>query len=116
MGLYFIFTGVTHFNPPPNLPAVMQWMYSLPAWLHYLSGGAEILGGIGLILPGLAKIQTRLTPLAAAGLVLVMLGAMVYHILRGESQNLLMNLVLAVILGFIAYRRWRANPLPERSE
>ena len=47
-------------------------MYDLPAWLHWISGIAEILGGLGLILPGLFRIQTRLIPLAAGGLALVM--------------------------------------------
>ena len=116
LGIYFFVTGIVHFILPPNLPDVMAWMYDLPGWLHYLSGAAEILGGLGLILPGLTRIQTRLTPLAAAGLVVVMIGAMAYHINRGEIQNLFMNLVLALLLAIVAYGRWRSHPLPERDE
>ena len=74
LGLYFLAIGVVHFIVPPDLPATLSWMYDLPAWLHWISGTAEILGGLGLILPGLAKIQTRLTPLAALGLALIMAG------------------------------------------
>ena len=114
LGIYFIFVGVMHFIVPPNLPAVMAWMYDLSPWLHYVSGTAEILGGLGLILPGLVRIQTRLVPLAAAGLVLVMIGAMGYHITRGEFQNLISNLVLAGLLAFVAYGRWRILPLTDR--
>ena len=69
-GLYFLAVGVMHFIIPPGLPAQMNWMYDLPAWLHWVSGIAEILGGLGLILPGLFRIQTRLVPLAAIGLAL----------------------------------------------
>ena len=115
MGVYFVGVGVTHFIIPPGLPAQMSWMYELTPALHWFSGIAEILGGLGLILPGLTKIQTRLTPLAGAGLVLVMAGATVYHLQRGEFQTIAFNVVLAVIVGFIAYGRWRLKPLAGRS-
>lgn len=111
LGVYFFFTGVVHFIVPPGLPAPMAWMYELSPALHYFSGTAELLAGLGLILPGLTKIQTRLTPLAAAGLVLVMVGAAAWHIPRGEIQNIVMNLILAGLAGFVAYGRWKLSPL-----
>ena len=115
LGLYFLVTGVIHFVVPAGLPEQMAWMYDLPTWLHYVSGIAEILGGLGLILPGLLRRQTRLTPLAAWGLVLVMLGAVVYHITRGEYTNIVINLVLAALLAFVGYGRQRLAPLTDRS-
>ncbi len=115
LGLYFLAIGVMHFIVPPGLPAAMSWMYDLPGWLHWLSGTAEILGGLGLILPGLTKIQTRLTPLAALGLVLVMVGAIIYHLTRGETQNLVINIILAALLFFIYYGRTRLAPLTDRN-
>ena len=115
LGVYFMFIGVTHFTLPPGLPAQMSWMYELTPTLHMISGAAEILGGLGLILPGLTKIQTRLTPLAGAGLALVMLGAIVWHLGRGEVQNIAFNVVLAVLVGFTAYGRWRLSSLADRS-
>ena len=114
-GLYFIFIGATHFMLPPGLPAMMGWMYELSPALHTVSGLAEILGGLGLILPGLTKIQTRLTPLAGLGLVLVMLGALTWHLQRGETQNIAFNIVLAFIVGFIAYGRWKLSPLADKA-
>lgn len=114
LGVYFFFTGVIHFIVPPGLPAPMAWMYELSPALHYFSGAAELLAGLGLILPGLTKIQTRLTPLAAVGLVLVMLGAAAWHIPRGEVQNIVMNLILAGLAGFVAYGRWKLKPLQGR--
>lgn len=115
LGLYFFAIGVMHFVIPPNLPPPMHWMYELPAWLHYVSGTAEILGGLGLILPAVTRIQTRLVPLAASGLTLVMVGAMVYHIPRGEAQNIGFNLVLALLLAFVAYGRWKLSPHSDRN-
>ncbi len=111
LGVYFIITGFVHFIVPPGLPKPMAWMYELPTALHWLSGSAEILGGLGLILPGLVRFQTRLTPLAAAGLVLVMIGAALWHLSRGEFSNILMNAILGGIAAFIAYGRWRLRPL-----
>jgi len=114
MGIYFTFIGAMHFIVPPGLPAQMAWMYELSPGLHAFSGLAEILGGLGLILPGLTKIQTRLTYFAGAGLVLVMLGALVWHLQRGEVSNIIFNVVLALIVGFIAYGRWRLSPLEDK--
>ena len=115
LGLYFISVGISHFMVPPNLPAPMAWMYDLSPALHIISGTAEILGGLGLILPGLFRIQTRLIPLAAIGLILVMAGAAIFHITRGEYFNIGQNIVLAVLLAIIAWGRTR-NPIPERSQ
>ncbi|MBI5653787.1 MAG: DoxX family protein [Chloroflexi bacterium] len=111
LGIYFFFTGIVHFIVPPGLPAPMAWMYELPPGLHYFSGIAEILAGVGLILPGLTRIQPRLTTFAALGLVLLMLGATVWHLPRGEFQNIVMNLILAGIAGFIAFGRSKLSPL-----
>lgn len=113
LGLYFISVGVMHFIVPPGLPAPMQWMYDLTPILHYLSGTAEILGGLGLILPGVTRIQPRLVPLAALGLILVMLGAAIFHINRGEFANIVQNIFLAALLAIVAYGRWRWQPIPE---
>lgn len=113
-GIYFTAVGLLHFILPEGLPAQMGWMYDLPASLHYISGTAEILGGLGLILPGISRIPNRYTPMAAAGLVLVMLGAVLYHLPRGESQNMVFNLVIAALMGFVAYGRWRVSPLKEQ--
>ena len=113
-GVYFVAIGVMHFIAPAGLPDVMAWMYDLPMWLHYASGAAEILGGLGLILPGLTKIKTELTPLAAGGLVIVMLLAAMWHLPRGETQNITTNFVVAAILAVVAFVRWRTHPLPSR--
>jgi hypothetical protein len=53
--------------------------------------------------------------LAASGLALVMVGAIVYHVTRGEIQNIFLNLIIAGILAFIAYGRFKLVPLPEKT-
>jgi len=110
-GVYFIFVGALHFILPAGLPATMAWMYDLSPTLHMVSGTAEILGGLGLILPGVAKTQTRLTPLAAIGLAAIMVLAFVWHAQRGETVNMGGNVVIALLMGFVAYGRLRLQPL-----
>ena len=78
----FLFQGVIKLAPPPELPADFQWVYDLSPGLSAFIGGAELLAVAGLILPGLTKIQPRLTSLAALGLMLVMVSAVIFHIPR----------------------------------
>ncbi len=114
LAVFVTATGAIHFVLPPNLPAPLQWMYDLSPWLHAITGAAELLAAMGLILPGLTRIQPRLTPLAAFGLMLVMLGAIVFHILRGEIGNAVLNVVVAGLAAFVAYGRWRISLLSDQ--
>jgi uncharacterized membrane protein len=107
LGVYFIAIGVMHFVVPDGLPDQLSWMYDLPTWLHVVAGVAEIAGGLGLILPTVTGIRPQLTPLAALGLALVMVGAIVYHAGRGEGQSIVVNVVLAALLSLVAWFRSR---------
>ncbi len=69
-------------------------------------GLAEVLAAIGLIVPRLTGMLPWLTPLAGAGLVLLMLGAMATHLRRREYPNVVPNLVLLALAGFVAYGRF----------
>lgn len=114
-GVYFVAIGVMHFTLPAGLPEPMGWMYELSTTLHVASGIAEIAGGLGLILPAATRIKPHLTPLAAAGLAVVMILASVWHLPRGETQTIVVNLVLAGLLASIAYFRWRIRPVVSRN-
>ena len=75
-------------------------------------GMLEVLAAIGLIVPGLTGILPVLTPLAAVGLVLTMIGAALTHMRRGgESQMIMVNLVLLALAAFVAYGRFALAPL-----
>lgn len=110
-GVYFVAIGIMHFVLPDGLPEAMSWMYDLPETLHVIAGTAETLGGLGLILPGLTRVRPQLTWMAAFGLAIVMLGAMVWHIGRGEYVQMALNLVNVAVLVFIGYGRLRLRPL-----
>ena len=71
-----------------------------------LIGLAEILGAIGLVVPAAVHIAPILVPLAAIGLVLVMVGAAVVHARRNEPMNIAVNLVLIALAVFVAWGRF----------
>jgi uncharacterized membrane protein YphA (DoxX/SURF4 family) len=72
-------------------------------------GAVEVLGALGLILPAAFDIAPILTPIAAAGLALTMLGATIVHARRGESSNIVVTLVLAALAAFVAVMRFGPN-------
>jgi hypothetical protein len=83
------------------------------AFLRFI-GVAEILGAIGLILPGLLRIKPWLTPLAAAGLAVIMVGATVLTLMTGAVAMVPMPLVVGILAVFVAYGRWRLAPQEAR--
>ena len=76
-----------------------------------LIGTLEILGAIGLILPAVTHILPWLTPVAAIGLVLTMIGAMITHGRRNEFPNMAPNLVLLLLAAFIIFGRFVIAPI-----
>ena len=89
---------------------------SLPGPFLRFIGVAEVLGALGLILPGLLHIRPGLTPLAAAGLVIIMIGATGLGLATGDVAMALMPLVVGLLAAFVAYGRWRLAPLRGSSQ
>lgn len=110
-GLYFIAFGVLHFTLPDGLPTLMDWMYELDQGRHTAAGTAEILGGLGLILPGLTGIRPKLSVWAAVGLIAVMVGAIIWHLGREEWLSIGTNVFNIVVLSYIAYGRSKLAPM-----
>ena len=94
---------------------VGPWAAEIPALVVRFIGLAEVLGAIGLILPALTRIQPRLTPLAASGLVVVMILAAIFHATRGEFSGIIPNIVLLALAAFVAYGRTKLVPIEARS-
>lgn len=82
----------------------------LPGPFLRVIGVAEVLGAIGLILPGLLNIRPGLTPLAAAGLVIIMIGATGLGLVVGDPAMALIPLGVGILAAFVAYGRWRLAP------
>ena len=106
----FVGQGAIKFSPPANLPPMLHWVLDLhnsSPGLSAFIGVSELLGAVGLILPGLIKWQPRLTPLAAFGLASAMSLAAVYHLQRGEIANIGINAILCVLTLFVMCGRAR---------
>jgi hypothetical protein len=80
---------------------------ALPGLFVRFIGAAEVLGAIGLILPGLLNIRPGLTPLAAAGLTIIMIGATGITLASGSVGMALLPLVVGLLAAFVVYGRWR---------
>ena len=89
---------------------------TLPGPLLRFIGVAEVLGAIGLILPGLLRIRPGLTVLAAAGLVIIMIGATVITAAAGEVATAGFSLAIGLLAAFVVYGRWRLAPYPRSSD
>jgi uncharacterized membrane protein YphA (DoxX/SURF4 family) len=107
LALLFVFHGWTMLTTTTTVsqPA-MAYILAIPMPFRRFIGVAEILAAVGLILPWLTQIAPVLTPLAAAGLAVVMVGAIIFHIPRKEYPNTVFNLVLLVMATFVAYGRF----------
>ena len=117
LALLFLFTGGIKLVLPLE---VLTEGTPLPGLFVRFLGVAEVLGAIGLILPGLLGIRPRLTPLAACGLVIIMIGATVLTLAGvvpgGGVAPVLIPLVVGLLSAFVAYGRWRLTPLRRGSK
>jgi hypothetical protein len=112
LALVFIFAGSVKLIMPLDLLVAQT---SLPGLFVRFIGIAEVLGGLGLILPGLLRIRPGLTPLAAFELANVTVGAAVITFATTSDPLLsLMPLAVAGLCGFVAYGRGRLVPHRQR--
>lgn len=96
------------------LNASVPWASAIPMGLMRFIGITELLAAVGLILPALLRIRPGLTPLAAAGLALIMVLAAGFHLFRGEYMLILANAVYFGIAVFIAWGRAVKYPITSR--
>jgi uncharacterized membrane protein YphA (DoxX/SURF4 family) len=104
----FVFAGGMKLVTP--IEEMTKEMQMPGAFLRFI-GVVELLGGLGLILPGVFGVATFLTPLAALGLVIIMIGAVVISVaMMPLSPAMLIPVVVGLLLVFVAYGRWRLAP------
>ncbi|HEX9273492.1 MAG TPA: DoxX family protein [Candidatus Binatia bacterium] len=100
----FLFTGGMKLVLPIE---EMTKQMPLPGLFLRFIAVCELLGAIGVILPWLLRIRPGLTPLAAAGLVIIMIGATVTTLMTAGVAVALFPLVVGILAAFVAYGRWR---------
>jgi hypothetical protein len=104
----FLFAGGMKLVMPIE---AMAGPVALPGLLLRFIGVAEVLGAVGLILPGLLRIHAQLTPVAAAGLVIIMIGATVITAMGGTIAPAVVPFVVGVLAASVAYGRARSARL-----
>jgi uncharacterized membrane protein YphA (DoxX/SURF4 family) len=103
LALLFLFAGGAKLVMPIE---EMTKQIALPGLFLRFIAVSEILGGLGLILPWLLRIRPGLTPLAAAGLVIIMIGATAVTLMTGAIAMALFPLAVGLLCAFVAYQRW----------
>ena len=108
LALLFLFSGVMKFvMSPADLTKGSPFSAS---FIHFI-GVMEILGALGLILPAATRIKPALTPLAASGLVIIMIGATWTTVATMGAKMAVLPFVTGILAAFVAYGRWRLAPI-----
>jgi hypothetical protein len=108
----FLFAGSMKLIVPVE---ILTEQSSLPGLFLQFIGVAEVLGAIGVILPALLRVRPGLTPLAAAGLVIIMIGATALTAAGGDIASALFPLGVGLCSAFVAYGRWKLAPVTASS-
>jgi uncharacterized membrane protein YphA (DoxX/SURF4 family) len=112
LALLFLYAGGLKLILPVE---EMTAQIPMPGTFLRFLGVVEVLGAIGLIVPGLTRIRPGLTPLAAAGLVIIMVGATVVTLMYMPPSWAIIPIVTGLLAAFVAYGRWRLAPQAGRS-
>jgi uncharacterized membrane protein YphA (DoxX/SURF4 family) len=113
LAVTFLATGLTKLTQPRAQLAAgsMGWAGDVSDVEFRAVGLLEVLGALGLVLPGALGIAPLLTPLAAVGLALTMIGAIATHARMGETDRLAVPVVLLALTIFVAVERFGAHSL-----
>jgi hypothetical protein len=114
LALLFLFAGGIKLVTPIE-EMLQQMPLALPGWFLRFTGVVEVLGAVGLVLPWLLGVWPVLTPLAALGLMIVMIGAVVFTMSAVDAAMALIPLIVGLSCAFVAYGRWRLTPAPASS-
>jgi uncharacterized membrane protein YphA (DoxX/SURF4 family) len=107
LALVFLFAGGMKLVLPIE---EMTKDIAMPGLFLRFIGVCEVLGGIGVVLPWLLRIRPGLTPLAAAGLVIIMIGAVATTVMTMSVVMAIVPFIVGVLAAFVAYGRWRLRP------
>ena len=112
LAVAFLAHGVMMLVPSPSVALQMNAL--LPRWFQLFLGVAEVAAAIGVTVPGVTRIQPRLVPMAAFGIMVVMTSATILHASRGEYSAAATTLVLLLLSTFVAWQRWSVRPISAR--
>ena len=108
----FLAHGWLFLSPPPDI--AVQMNATLPRWFQIFLGVAEVLAAVGLILPAATRVLPWLVTWAAGGIMIVMIAATGWHVVRGEISSAAITLVLLAMASVVAYMRRGVRPIAAR--
>ncbi|MGE0444972.1 MAG: DoxX family protein [Vicinamibacterales bacterium] len=109
----FLAHGLMFLFPPPDIAVLMN--ESLARWFQVSLGVAEVAAAVGLTLPGLTRILPAAVAWAALGIVITMISATIWHVVRAEWSSAVITFVLLLMAGYVAYMRHRVMPIAARA-
>lgn len=99
------------FHSIEQLEVMWPWTGEVSPGFVRLTGIIDLLGALGILLPALFRFKPVLTPIAASGIVLLMISACIFHICRGEASQIGFNIAFGAIAAFVAYGRFKLAPI-----
>lgn len=111
LALIFAWAGVMKIFKPEDLP--FAWVKG-NANLVLFTGIIDLLAGIGIVLPTLLHIKTKLTIFAAYGIIVLMITASIFHISRGEAKDIGFNIFMLLVSLFVAWGRQKKAPITSK--
>jgi uncharacterized membrane protein YphA (DoxX/SURF4 family) len=114
LAVAFLAHGLMLLFPPASI--VDQMNASMSREFQVFLGVAEVVAAVGLTLPGITGVQPWWTQWAALGIMVVMIAATIYHVMRNEISSAATTLVLLVMATYVAYMRWKVLPIAGRAE
>lgn len=112
LAIAFLLAGGTKLlTPAPDLAEQLTWVEHFPSWAPPVIGTLEVAGAVGVVAPAATGIMPVVTPVAALGLAMTMVGASVVHVWLGEYGGIVPPLVLLALALFVAHGRLRTHPV-----
>lgn len=108
--VYLAAGSVKLLRPKEELVEQMKWTKDVSARTVHGVGAIEVLGALGVVLPGALRVATALVPLAAVGLALVQVGAAITNLRHDEANHVALNVVLIALAVFVAWGRFGPHP------
>jgi hypothetical protein len=109
----FLAHGLLLLFPPASMVEIMN--ATMSASFRIFIGVAEVLAAVGLTLPGITRILPWLISWAAAGIMIVMISATVFHLMRAEISSAITTAILLIMAIYLAYMRWKVKPIRPRT-
>jgi len=113
--LFLVFAGGAAWKiitPLDEIAEMMAWVGQVPKPFFYATATFDLLGGLGLVLPGITRVRPKLTHWAALGCIFLMVAAILFHLSRGEASDTPFNFFLLALCSFVFWGRRFRVPIP----